>query len=64
MLLAVEDQLGDEVAAEAKGTGIAIAVDAKGVVDVSACGWSDQRDDGSAEGEVAAVKELKDMTEK
>ena len=104
MLLAVEDQTGDEVAAESdelglgfvaavaggffggplacfaavtaaggkgaigpaevKGTGIAIAVDAKGVVDVSACGWSDQRDDGSAEGEVAAVKELKDMTEK
>ena len=33
------------------GTGIAIAVDAKGVVDISACSWSEQRDDGSAEGE-------------
>ena len=91
LLLAVEDQAGDEVAAEAeelglgfvaavacgffggplacfaavtaagsegavgpaevKGTGIAIAIDAKGVVDVSACSGSEQRDDGSAEGE-------------
>lgn len=91
MLLAVEDQPGDEVAAESdelglgfvatvargffggplaciaavtatgfegtvgpaegKGTGIAIAVEAKGVVDISAGSGSDQGDDRSAEGE-------------
>ena len=38
-------------AVKAKGAGIAIAVDAKGVIDISACSWSDHRDDGSAEGE-------------
>ena len=102
MLLAVEDQPGDEVAAEAdelglgfvatvargffggplaciaavtatgfkgtvgpaegKGTGIAIAVEAKGVVDVSAGSGSDQRDDGALRAREAAVKELKDMS--
>ena len=35
---------------KAKGAGITVAVDAK-VIDISACSWSDQRDDGSAEGE-------------